>query len=446
VLSRVSIIALAAVGVAGCAQVSRFDDPLGSPYASRGVQREAAVAPSPARPAPLGPIESQPLPPTAAAPLPPPYAPRAPETTGSLQPPPARVAARGTQNQESRIRVTVNPGDTIDAIAHRYGTSRAAIMQANHITSPESIRPGQQLVVPHHGFPLAGRPAPAAPAPHLAAPAAPAPVAVQAPARAPAPSVAAAPSVPAAPGENVHVVKAGETLSSIAHHVHKSRAALAKANNLDEDAKLQIGQQLVLPGVKAAKPGPQAAATAPLPGQKPAPVTTASLGPRGAAPAPGSEAKPGAPAASVRMVSPSTETPASAGEPEGGSGAKLRWPVHGRIVCGFGCKANGQQNDGINVAVPEGTPVKAADDGVVAYAGNELKGYGNLVLVRHSNGFVTAYANASELMVKRGDQIKRGQVIAKSGQTGQAAAPQLHFEVRKGSTPVDPTQYLSGGI
>jgi murein DD-endopeptidase MepM/ murein hydrolase activator NlpD len=94
--------------------------------------------------------------------------------------------------------------------------------------------------------------------------------------------------------------------------------------------------------------------------------------------------------------------------------------------------------------VPEGTPVKAAEDGVVAYAGNELKGYGNLVLVRHSNGFVTAYAHASDILVKRGETVKRGQVIAHSGQTGNVTSPQLHFEIRKGSTPVDPSQYLNG--
>jgi murein DD-endopeptidase MepM/ murein hydrolase activator NlpD len=122
----------------------------------------------------------------------------------------------------------------------------------------------------------------------------------------------------------------------------------------------------------------------------------------------------------------------------------FRWPVKGRVIAGFGPKTSGGQNDGINLAVPEGTPVKAADDGVVAYAGNELKGYGNLVLIRHSNGFVSAYAHASELMVKRGDTIKRGQVIANAGQTGNVTSPQLHFEIRKGSTPVDPTKYLSG--
>jgi murein DD-endopeptidase MepM/ murein hydrolase activator NlpD len=118
--------------------------------------------------------------------------------------------------------------------------------------------------------------------------------------------------------------------------------------------------------------------------------------------------------------------------------------VKGRVIVGFGPKTNGAQNDGINLAVPEGTPIKAADDGVVAYAGNELKGYGNLVLIRHANGYVSAYANASELLVKRGDTIKRGQVIANAGQTGNVTSPQLHFEIRKGSTPVDPIKYLGG--
>jgi len=135
-----------------------------------------------------------------------------------------------------------------------------------------------------------------------------------------------------------------------------------------------------------------------------------------------------------------TEKPIQAAAPA----PQFRWPVHGRIIAGFGPKTAGQPNDGINVAVPEGTAVKAADDGVVAYAGNELKGYGNLILVRHQNGFVTAYANASELMVRRGDAVKRGQVIARSGQTGAVSSPQFHFEIRKGATPVDPTQYLSG--
>jgi murein DD-endopeptidase MepM/ murein hydrolase activator NlpD len=137
------------------------------------------------------------------------------------------------------------------------------------------------------------------------------------------------------------------------------------------------------------------------------------------------------------------EAPAKAADATGAL-PTFRWPVRGRVVTGYGAKTNGKSNDGINVAVPEGTPIKAAEDGVVAYSGNELKGYGNLVLVRHSNGYVTAYAHASELMVKRGETIKRGQVIAKSGQSGEVGSPQLHFEIRKGSSPVDPLQFLNG--
>ena len=121
----------------------------------------------------------------------------------------------------------------------------------------------------------------------------------------------------------------------------------------------------------------------------------------------------------------------------------MRWPVRGKVISGFGPKSNGLKNEGINIAVPEGTSVRAADSGVVAYAGNELKGYGNLVLIRHENGYVTAYAHAKELFVKRGDTVKRGDVIAKAGQTGSVSSPQLHFEVRKGATALDPIKFLA---
>jgi murein DD-endopeptidase MepM/ murein hydrolase activator NlpD len=118
---------------------------------------------------------------------------------------------------------------------------------------------------------------------------------------------------------------------------------------------------------------------------------------------------------------------------------EFRWPARGRIIQAFSSGGN----DGINISVPEGTQVKAAEGGVVAYAGNELKGYGNLVLIRHPNGFVTAYAHNGHLEVRRGDQVKRGQTIARSGQSGNVGSPQLHFELRKGSTPVNPTNYLA---
>ncbi len=121
----------------------------------------------------------------------------------------------------------------------------------------------------------------------------------------------------------------------------------------------------------------------------------------------------------------------------------FRWPVRGRIIANFGTKANGEKNDGINLAVPEGTSVKAAEDGVVIYAGNELKSYGNLVLIRHKDGWVSAYAHNRSINVKRGEDIRRGQIIAAAGMTGAVTSPQVHFELRKGATPVDPLEHLS---
>ncbi len=148
-------------------------------------------------------------------------------------------------------------------------------------------------------------------------------------------------------------------------------------------------------------------------------------------------AKPAHKAAIDKAPTGNVASASTSGSSESGD---FRWPARGRIIQGF--KVGG--NDGINIALPEGTSVRAAEDGKVAYAGSALKGYGNLVLIRHPNGFVSAYANNGELDVKSGDVVKRGQVIAKSGQTGDVSSPQLHFELRKGQTPVNPTNYLAG--
>ena len=117
--------------------------------------------------------------------------------------------------------------------------------------------------------------------------------------------------------------------------------------------------------------------------------------------------------------------------------------MRGRIIAHFGTEPNGTHNDGIDISAPEGTPVLAAEAGVVAYAGNELRGYGNLVLIKHANGWITAYAHCKELLVKRGDTVNRGQVIAKVGATGGVSEPQLHFELRRGKRAVDPREFLA---
>ena len=123
----------------------------------------------------------------------------------------------------------------------------------------------------------------------------------------------------------------------------------------------------------------------------------------------------------------------------------FQWPVRGKILSHFGPQPNGEKNNGLTIAVPEDTPIKSAEDGVVVYADNGLPGFGNLVLVRHADNYVTVYAHAKELSVMRGDQIKRGDIIAHSGQTGSVSTPQLYFEVRKYSAPVDPLRFLEGG-
>ena len=126
-----------------------------------------------------------------------------------------------------------------------------------------------------------------------------------------------------------------------------------------------------------------------------------------------------------------------------GNAPAFAWPVSGRVISDFGATADGGHNDGINIAAAEGTPIRAAASGSVTYAGDELKNYGNLVLIKHSGGFTTAYAHADRLVVSRGDFVARGQVIGYAGQTGDVSTPQLHFEIRSGTAPVNPRAYLT---
>jgi murein DD-endopeptidase MepM/ murein hydrolase activator NlpD len=257
-------------------------------------------------------------------------------------------------------------------------------------------------------------------------------------------TAAGAPTVRTRAG--VHVVVAGDSLSSLAQFYHRPRTAIAKANGIAAKTKIRIGQRLIIPAAKLSIADVPAKQTPPARGGHHASkIKTAGKPPIPPA-GPSREVATDDPPASAAHETTPIEPTESEGEPAGGEPSagtpSFRWPVRGRIIAGFGPRANGPPNDGINVAVPEGTSVKAAEDGIVAYAGNELKSYGNMVLVHHQNGYVTAYAHASELTVKHGDHVKRGQIIARTGQTGNVSAPQLHFEVRKGKLPLDPTQFL----
>ena len=119
------------------------------------------------------------------------------------------------------------------------------------------------------------------------------------------------------------------------------------------------------------------------------------------------------------------------------------WPLEGQVISAFGTKPDGMYNDGINIAAPVGSEVRAAQSGVVAYAGNELRGYGNLVLIRHDDGWMTAYAHNESLLVERGDTVRRGQVISRSGKSGRVSLPQSHFEIRRDGEPQDPLRLLT---
>ena len=445
-MPQVAVLTLMSVGFAGCSadmQTRLSDSSFSNPFASQpeatGSVRSPAVErrelPQYSRPqAQSSQYQSQALPPPAvAAPHSYPassggvsgggrgissYAPpsRPPIETTATVPPRSIAAAR--PSAQGGTTIIVGTSDTLDILAKRYNVSSAAILQANGYKGPRALSPGQQLIIPRQTASVA------TPAPTLAPPAS-KPVAA-----------AAAPS-------SVHVVNRGDTLMSIARRNQVPVAELARANNLDQSAKLSLGMKLTVPGTKSASVAPAAQPVAAAPAQ---PVATVA--------APATKlASAGGPPQSARLASATTnvveEKPvveAASVKPSEATGAlpTFRWPVRGKVITSYGAKTNGKSNDGINLAVPEGTPVKAAEDGVVAYSGNELKGYGNLVLVRHSNGYVTAYAHASELLVKRGDTIKRGQIIAKSGQSGEVGSPQLHFEIRKGSSPVDPLQFLNG--
>jgi len=436
-VSRLALMAALAAGVAGCG--SDFTRTSENPWSSR------PQAQGPASHEVTGSVRQQAAPThrveSSALPAPGPsygggagigtYQPPAgrPEYTGSVSapPPPRPQAPQQSWSWDGGTAVIVAQGETIDTISRRHGVPVPAIMQANNMTHAAQLQPGQRLVIPRVQHQMGAAPMVAPPRTRVAGPA----------------------IAPQAPG-NTHVVVPGETIYSLARHYRLTPMAIAKANNVGLDHRVKIGDRVVIPGLSGSAPRIAAPAQAPAPAQsrvasKPA-ETGAPVAKQPAAP----KIAQAVPPATARVVTPAAD-PLPEPQATGTTGAanasapSFRWPVKGRVITGFGPKGNGQQNDGINVSVPEGTPIKAAEEGVVAYAGNELKGYGNLVLVRHSNGFVTAYAHASELAVKKGETVKRGQVIGKAGATGNVTSPQLHFEVRKGATPVDPTQYLTGG-
>ncbi len=340
-------------------------------------------------------------------------------------------------------RVTLKPGETAATLARRYGVPEKEIVKANG----GILAAGQSVIIPTFG--------PARASAKTAAGDIDLQNKAPTPAREPEQKVAVLPSATrdkamaeppklAPPGGKplggTYVVKPGDTLAKIARETGTPIDQLKAANGLTSQA-VRVGQNLkVVNGVAAEDP----VKTASIPEKPAAPAKVEPVSaPAAAAPiaaAAPAAAKPATETASLTDVEKKSDGGAAA--PQSTGIGKYRWPVNGAVIAGYGANVDGNRNDGIDISVPEGTPIKAAENGVVIYAGNGLKQLGNTVLVRHDDGRVTVYGHAGSINVTRGQKVTRGQTIAASGMSGDAKRPQVHFEVRKDATPVNPITFL----
>ncbi len=452
-LNQAAIVAVLAGATAACSgDVTRLREPFftGSTANQREIIGSADQQPMPAAIPQDGPVQRADL-------APPPGSVASSAPIGAA---PSRPLAAGNyawQAAGGRV-VTVGPGESLETLALKYGAPVQEIARANQIHSPADVKQGKVLVIPTR-VAMAG--------PAVVIPSAP---------EAYAPILAPAMPSHTKAGGSVHVVESGQTLYSIARQYGTRPGEIAALNGLPPTTAVRIGQRLRIPVGGAGSAAPQLASYTPekdrpatlgappkplgklvvksheplttppmiaegpsLPGSPaapPRPAAVASLPPQAAPAAPAAPAAAPTPAAAAAAI--------DAADPPSTNGTSFRWPVRGRIISAFGSKPNGEKNDGINLAVPEGTSVKAAEAGTVIYAGNELAGYGNLVLVRHADGWVSAYAHNSDILVKRGDKVSRGQTLAHAGMSGSVNAPQVHFELRRGAKPVNPLDYLAG--
>lgn len=491
-LARSAMIFIAAGTMAGCsAQATRFGGGIDDLFtASTPNQRQIIrqeqpypgdmqVAAAPVERAQTTPVSRNSLPPVSSQPLPPannaapalapvasaassrpalaPVADAAPRldhtATGTVSPAvqPAMASLESDPEGWSRAggtQVTAKAGETVYNLSRRFGVPANVLMKVNGLSEQSGLQAGQKVIIPTYVYSAKAPVSAPDSNPNVAdaksstgtrydVPAHQVPV----PASAPAANAAALPQAAdrkpvaqgsAAPGS--YKVEAGDTLTRIASKTGVSVAALKSANGL-QDGAIRIGQTLQIPAQGATA----VAATVSDP------VVTGATGP--AQPAKQTQPPQAEKVASYTPPKKATkaieeaEAENVAAAPNSTGIDRMRWPVRGRIISAYG-KGGGKSNDGIDIQVPEGTPVKAAENGVVIYAGDGLKEFGNTVLVRHENGLVTVYGHASELKVARGEKVRRGQEIALSGMSGSTESPKLHFEIRKDSSPVNPATYL----
>lgn len=296
--------------------------------------------------------------------------------------------------------ISVQRGDSLYKISRRYNVRLRAIIDANNLKPPYTIFPGQKLRMPVTG---------------------------------------------------VHIVRRGETVYQIAQRYGTEPGTLVRINRISPPYRLSAGQRLVLPSgasqagqvasgpVSTSRPGPNSARPPATAGtRKTVPQTaTGSPPPRSAAAPPRRTVLP-----KERVVVKRAPSTSAAVKPPPPSRGGFIWPVSGRLLSRFGTLGKGLQNDGINILARRGTPVRSIQNGVVAYSGNELRGFGNLLLIKHAGGWISAYAHNDKLLVKTGQRVRRGQVISHVGSTGSVDKPQLHFELRRQNRAVDPERYL----
>jgi murein DD-endopeptidase MepM/ murein hydrolase activator NlpD len=331
-----------------------------------------------------GPVQLAPLTPVASEQLPPAAVYGASYETAPTAPVQLDPAIVTTSDSPSAL-VSVQPGDTVYAISRRTGVAPQTIIAENNLVAPYALAVGQTLRIPSPQQKIANFNAP------------------QSPQITPIHAVAAV--------DRMHVVASGDTLYSISRASGVGVSVIAQANNLRPPYTLRTGDRILVRGARGtiAQPIQREAKATPLPDS-------------------------GEVAELAKTVS---YTPPPVGQQKA-----FDWPVKGAVIGKFGMGSLGRRNDGINIAAPVGTPVRAAADGEVVYRGSELDGYGNLILVKHPNNYVTAYAHNDVMLVKKGDHVEKGQVIAKVGQTGAATEPQLHFEIRQNLKAVDPLAVL----
>lgn len=370
------------------------------------------------------------------------------EQTLSADPVATATTSKGGWSTANAPAVLLRQGDTIATLSKRFGVPEKEILKANGLTSSSQAEPGQRILIPTFGVASSAAKASASDAATSLDVDKQKNIPVQPDSR----DVAILPGQSQSREKGVnrtdmaagkqpvsgdgngqggtYTVKAGDSINRIAKANGVSVDALRKENGLTT-AAIRIGQTLKIPGGNAA--AADQVVTASVPKKAETKVAKAET------------TKPAeytAPVAKQSVTEVASREDVPEASPKATGISKYRWPVRGAVIAGYGANVEGNRNDGINISVPEGTPIKAAENGVVIYSGSSLKELGNAVLVRHDDGTVTVYGNASELKVQRGQKIQRGQTLAASGMSGTATQPQVHFEVRKNATAVNPATFL----